>query len=297
MRKVVIIACLFSVFFASSLLCEDEVEINSQVMSVDPEKEYIIIKAGKEQGIEIGDGLIVHRDAEKIAEAQIIQVRPEVSAAAILGIEKEKEIREGDSIIIVKTVKAVRAAKKPTPIAKKPAPVKKIVAVKKHKWAPILGKKSEAQNIEPAETVSSSATYETTSTMPEKIQVRQEGEIVKIDIDTDANTAFSYALIVLRENGYSVILTNRATGLIQAVKPIEISLLGELWADAFAAIGHKLVASLEFKDRGGFTELSISSFKEHSQKGKYIQLPTTRDSKYYNELIGLAQKIKTRTEY
>ena len=75
--------------FSGVAFCQNEREIDSQVISVNPDKEYIIIKAGEVDGVQIGDGLVVHRDGEKLAEAQIVEVRPEVSAAEILSAERK----------------------------------------------------------------------------------------------------------------------------------------------------------------------------------------------------------------
>jgi len=128
----------------------------------------------------------------------------------------------------------------------------------------------------------------------------QESSVVRASIGTDISAVFSYALMVLREDGYSVIFSNRVTGNILATMPIDLTLMKELWADATASIEHKLVVSLEMKYKSGATELKVSSFKEHTQKGKQIKLPVTRidprDSKYYSALVELASKIKGRSE-
>jgi hypothetical protein len=102
--------------------------------------------------------------------------------------------------------------------------------------------------------------------------------------------------MVLRENGYSVIFSSRITGSILATKPIELSLVKELWADATAKIEHKLVVSLEIKNDEGAGELNAAGFKEHTQKGKQVKFPITRGSKYYEDLVQLTSKIKERAE-
>ena len=281
---------------------EDTIEIDSQVMSVNSDKEYVIIKAGENQGIEIGDGLIIHRNGDKIAEAQVVEVRPNVSAAEILNVEKEevkelveqviekkKEIKEGDNILIVK--KARKYSRRSSQAYREQ---------KKSKWATILGSSAEIESAAPIETVGSSGEIETIR--PGRVHVTQEGSVVRTDIEADLNTVFSYALMVLRENGYSVLFSSRASGLITATTPIELSLMSELWADAHARIGHKLVVSLELKDKTGSTELNASAFKEHTQKGKQVKFPITKDSiysdnkdsKYYNAMVELVSKIKDR---
>ncbi len=265
MMKNILVLYFFCVFLSGIALCQEDIEIDSQVISINPDKEYIIIKAGENEGVEIGDGLIVHRDAEKLAEAQVVEVRDNVAAAEILNIEKE--IKEGDSILIVK--KAI-----------KQSPV--YGEQKKSKWTTLLGSKATVKSPSPVETVTSD------------YAISGSGTIVRATIDTDLNTAFSYALMVLRENGYSVIFSNRATGAILATMPIDLSLMKELWADATASIEHKLVVSLEMKNSGGATELNVASFKEHTQKGKQLKFPVTRGSNYYSLLVELASKIKER---
>ena len=278
MIRNVLVLCLFCAFFSGVAFCQNEREIDSQVISVNPDKEYIIIKAGEVDGVQIGDGLVVHRDGEKLAEAQIVEVRPEVSAAEILSAEKE--IKEGDSVLIVKKIKKERTSPEP----------------KKSKWAAILGSGANVSPLAPVETVTSSSKAGIETLSPARIQVGQESSVVRADIDTDPGTVFSYALMVLREDGYSVIFSSRITGNILATKPIELSLMKELWADATARIEHKLVVSLEIKNNEGASELNAAGFREHTQKEKQVKFPITRGSKYYDDLVQLASKIKERAE-
>lgn len=320
MMKNIFILWFFCAILSGVGFCQNEIEIDSQVISINPDSEYIIIKAGENDGVEIGDGLIVHRNAEKLAEAQIVEVRPDVAAAVILNIEKEqkkefiektvekdKEIKEGDSILIVKELKESSA--EITAEGRK-IEERKYREQKKSKWTTLLGSKATAGSAVPVDTVDSSypasgymANVKTPSEAlhPEKIQVMQESSVVRASIETDFSAVFSYALMVLREDGYSVIFSNRVTGNILATMPIELTLMKELWADAIASIEHKLVVSLEMKYTSGATELKVSSFKEHTQKGKQIKLPVTRtdprDSKYYSALVELASKIKERAEH
>jgi len=320
MIKNIFILWFFCAILSGVGFCQNEIEIDSQVISINPDSEYIIIKAGENDGVEIGDGLIVHRNAEKLAEAQIVEVRPDVAAAVILNIEKEqkkefmekivekdKEIKEGDSILIVKELKGSSAE---ITAGGRKIEERKYREQKKSKWTTLLGSKATAGSAAPVETVDSS--YPASGYMtgvktpsealnPEKIQVMQESSVVRANIETDISAVFSYALMVLREGGYSVIFSNRVTGNILATMPIELTLMKELWADATASIEHKLVVSLEMKYKSGVTELKISSFKEHTQKGKQIKLSVMRtdprDSKYYSALVGLASKIKERAEH
>ncbi len=283
MRNIFILCFFCAVFVTPCFAQEDTIEIDSQVLSVNPDKEYIIIKAGEVNGVEIGDGLIVHRDGEKLAEAQIVEVRPEVAAAEILNAEKE--IKEGDGILIVKKIKKSQIKKEKI----SPEP-------KKSKWTTLLGSGADVSSAVPVKTVTSSSKAGIETSRPGRIQAGRESSVVRASIDTDPGTVFSYALMVLRENGYSVIFSSRITGAILATKPIELSLVKELWADATAKIEHKLVVSLEIKNNEGAGELNAAGFKEHTQKGKQVKFPITRGSKYYEDLVQLTSKIKERAE-
>lgn len=256
MKKIILVLFFMCSFFSVPALC-DEVEINSEVIVINPEHEFLVISAGEDKGVELGDGLIVHRDGEKIAEAYIIGVKPDVAAAEILNIEKDSQILEGDSALIVKEMKVVREK---TP---------KELPGTKTATAPRL----------PA---------------PE---FTKQGDTINIEIDNGPAAVFSYAVLLLKENGYSIVSTNRATGTILASKPLNLSLLKELFADAIAAIDHKVVVSMEIKGKGGTSVLTGFSFMEHSQKSKYIKRPVTDNSKYYNDMADLFSKIKQRSEY
>jgi hypothetical protein len=289
MMKNILVLYFFCAFLSGFALCQEVIVIDSVVFSLYSVKEYIIIKAGENEGIEIGDGLIIHRDAEKLAEAQVVEVRANVAAAEILNIEKE--IKEGDSILIVKKAKKY-------PIKKEKSAYREL---KKSKWTTLLGSGAAVKSAVPVKNVTSSSMtgseFSSEALNPEKIQVTQGSSVVRADIDAGVDTVFSYSLMVLRENGYSVIFSSRTTGAILATMPIRLALIKELWADATASIEHKLVVSLEMKNSGGAAELNIASFKEHTQKGKQIKFPVTRESAYYNLLVELASKIKERAEH
>jgi len=269
------LSILFFLFLSCAVCAfSEEIEINSKVINVDPEFEFFIISSGEAAGIEIGDGLIVHRGGEKVAEACIIEVRPDVSAAEIIDTEEDDAVQEGDSTLIVKKTKPSFAAGK------------------KSKWATLGG---------PGPAASTGLTIEATAEdeysyidMP---SFTEKGDVASIRIDADPATVFAYIRLVLKENGYSITSSSRATGTMLATKPIELSLLKELLADAFAAIDHNLVVSLDVKGEGSYSKLMVSSFKEHSQKGKHVKNAVTRYSKYYNELLELASMIKERSEY
>lgn len=270
---------LFLCLSCSVLVFADEPEIHSAVASSDPEFEFFVIQAGEDAGIELGDGVIVERDGKRLADGYIIEVRQDVSAAEILDMEADDEIREGDSVLIVK--KEAPAAE--ATVDSKPA---------KPRWATILGKKPQKEF--------SPASPEVSEYRPEYYgisQVSGHGKIINMTLQQDPDTVFSYARMVLIENGYTIISSNRVIRTLQAAKPMELSLLNELWADAFSAMDHNVIVSLEIKEKLDFSELSAGSFKEHFQKGKYIKRNVAENSKYYNELIAMISEIKKRSEY
>ncbi|MFC1624741.1 hypothetical protein ACFL28_05515, partial [Candidatus Omnitrophota bacterium] len=233
---------------------------------------------GEDDGVEIGDSLIVHRDAEGVAKAYIIEVREEVSAAEIISVEMDEEIWEGDDVLIVREIEEPQ--KKPKKKDKKP------------KWTVLLGKASKPLTKTGVEIVS-----EEDPGYIDRRQIAGKGDLIAIDIYHTPKAVFTYASTVLRESGFTIISSNRATGILSAVRPIELSLLKELWADAFAAIDHNLLVSLEVKRGEGSSRLIVASFKEHSQKGRYVKRAIVKDSKYHNELIKLVSEIKERSEY
>ena len=252
MRKIFLILLLVYSVYSIPAYCEN-VEINSEVISVNSEFEFFVIAAGEENGIEIGDGFIVHRGGEKIAEAYIIEVRPDVSAAEVLELEGNQEISEGDKVLLVK--------------------------------------REGAEQREAPRTIRS-RTRDTSDA-----QIIQDKDAISITIARDIKSAFFYASLVLRENGYSITSSNRATGTLLATKPISLTLFKELWADAVAEIGHNLVVSIAIKEVRGHSELRASSFKEHFRKNDYIKLGVRKNSKYYKEIADLVYKIKERSEY
>ena len=86
-------------------------------------------------------------------------------------------------------------------------------------------------------------------------------------------------------------------GILVANKPIELSLLKELWADAVATIDHNLVVRLDIKDEGASSKLIVAAFKEHSRKGRYVKRALAQDSKQRDELVALISEIKKLSEY
>lgn len=272
-------ALLFFILIFPASLFSEEAEIKSSVLSVNKGQDFFIIRSGEDAGVGIGDGLIVHRMGKKVAEAYIIEVRPTVSAAEILHVEDGKDIQEGDKILVVKKTKRPKKDKKTT--RKKP----------KSKWTNVLGMESSAPVVSAGR---AALQTETSRTIPDKIF---EGDAIKLDIYNDKNSVFSYADIVLRENGFSVVSSSRADGLLLANRPIELSIFKELLADARAAIGHNLVVSLDIKEKGGSSALTAAAFREHFQKDRYVKQPVSVGSKYYSDIIDLVSKIKERSEY
>ena len=276
MKKICLVLFIIS-FFCASAAFSEEIEINAEVMDINSELEFFVIDSGEDEGIELGDGLIVHRSGEKIAEAYIIEVRPAVSAAEILKIEEGREIREGDNTIIVKRTDTEKVAARPT-----------------SKWTPLLG---PGRDELPQESSAISPGPMEITDFGYAPSVTPEGIVFEINIDSKPEIVFSYAGLVLRENGYSVTSSSRITGTLVATKPIELSLLKELWADSMAAIDHKVMASFEIKPDSGSTKLKVAPYREHTQKDKYIKRAVPPGSKYYKELANIVYIIKKRSEY
>ena len=67
-----------------------------KIVSVNEEKGFVIIDSGQAKGIYPGQTLGVYRDAQQIASLEVIQVRPNVSAADIK--EKTATIKVGDLV-------------------------------------------------------------------------------------------------------------------------------------------------------------------------------------------------------
>jgi len=242
MKKILSILFLVCLFCVQCVFSE-EMQTDSEVISVDPDLEFFIIRGGEDKGLEIGDSLIVHKDGKEIARAHIVEVASNVSAAEFLDAKGYKEIRKGDSVSIAKKIKTAGPAPSATPaIVKRPDPV-------------------------------------------------------SIKISGEPSEIFAYARLVLREEGYSILSSNRATGTLMATRPIALSLIKELWADTFAAIDHKVVVTLNIRAEGDSSSLTASAFKEHSQKGKHIKRAAVKGSRYYNELSDLVSKIKKRSGY
>ncbi|MBA3052919.1 MAG: hypothetical protein KKD90_06805 [Candidatus Omnitrophica bacterium] len=281
MRKILYVFLLL-LFACQVSSFSEEIEINSSVLIANPDQDFFVIGSGEEEGVEIGDGLIVHREGEKIAEAYIIEVRPNVSAAEILELESGMEIQESDEVLIVKNTED--DSEEERDLSKRP----------RSKWTNLLGMESSGPATPAVKTFSQKEITEISRVSPEGFI---EGDTISLDIQNVKSSVFSYAGMVLRENGFSVVSSSRADGLILATKPIELSILKELWADARAAIGHNLVVSLEVKDKGRSCVLTATSFKEHFQKRKYVKRPVNRDSRYYNEITDIVLKIKERSKY
>ncbi len=268
MKNFLLILSLILIFPASDSFSE-EAGIESKIMSVDPEQEFFIIKAGSDEGIELGDEIIVHKGLAKIANAYVVEVRRNVSAAEVLNISQSQggEIQEGDNVIIYKEK------------------AKKIHTKEKAKEWTYLGPKSERGAI--AERPGS----------PPQARGYRKGYPAEVTINKDPETVFSYASLVLKEDSYLITSSDRGIGVLLAYKPISLSLIRELWADATAKIDHRLTLSLNMTGNKNSTKLVISAFREHTQKEKHIKVPIVKNSRYYSDLADIAVKIKERSEH
>jgi len=285
MKKIFLSLFILS-FFCAAPAFSEEIEINGEVVEVNLDLEFFVIDSGDDDGVELGDGLIVHRSGEKIAEAYIIEVRSIAAAAEILKTEDGEEIKKGDSFLMVKRTGHENAAVTRSP--------RKTAAPPTSKWKPLLGPGRDK------------LPQESSAIFPEPMEragieyapsVISKGIAFEIEIDSKPEIVFSYAGLILRENGYSVISSSRITGALAATKPIELSLLKELWADSMAAIDHKVLVSFEIKPASGSTKLKVTPYREHTQKEKYIKRAVLPGSKYYKELANIAYMIKKRSEY
>ncbi|MFH1478760.1 MAG: hypothetical protein ABIG92_03165 [Candidatus Omnitrophota bacterium] len=319
MKKYFFILTFFCIFIAGYGFSE-EIEIDSEIISIDLDSEFFIIDSGEDKFVEIGDGVVIHRDGEKIGEGYVVEVRPTVSAVEILDILEDETVEEGDGTLIVKDIAASKdkSQKKSQPPAKRskwasligkseetnitttPTAQEKSLAVKpkKSQWATLLG----ADNSGTQQGQVTSLTSVSRGTLPAaqsrliQPQLSEKGESVFININRDPKIVFSYARLVLRENGYTIESSSRTSGLIIASKPIELSLIKELWSDIKSEIGHNVVFSIEIKQNNASSTLTAMSFKEHTQKNKYLKRGIAKNSKYYNELVSVISIIKERSE-
>jgi len=70
--------------------------LDGSIVSVNEENNFVIIDKGQSAGLSVGNKLNVYRDADYIAQLEVIQVRPDVAAADIK--EKKTKLRVGDSV-------------------------------------------------------------------------------------------------------------------------------------------------------------------------------------------------------
>ena len=286
MKKISLILLLFLASTVSYSFSA-ETEIESEVMSVDPEQEFFIIKAGADEGIELGDGLIVHRDLEKIADAYVVEALKNVSAAEVLNVSQGKEIQEGDDIIIYK--------EEPKKIYEKKEAGEWTHLGPKSKGRPAARRKAGGWTY-----LGPGGEEKTTTELPDSFSrsaVYQKGYTVETTIGKDPGTVFSYASLLLRENGYLITSSNRGIGALLAYKPIQLSLISELWSDATAKIDHRLTLSVNITGNENSTMLTMSAFKEHTQKEKRVKAPVAINSRYCKEMTDIAAKIKERSEH
>ena len=287
MKKILFI--IFSILLVCTFYAfsEETETLSSEVLSVNLEHELFMITSGEDIGVEMGDEVIVHRGKKKIAEGYVIGVKQDISAVEILRVGKDDQILAGDKVAILKKIEE--------PNKTPPKPVKSTIAKKpRSKWTTLGG-----ETITSSETSSDKQIMSKWNTQysSDGYVLQQQAKPISININKDSQTVFSYARLILRENGYSITSSNRAAGIILASKPLELSLMNELLADATASIDHNIAASFDIKPSGASTDLTVSLFKEHFQKEKYIKGPVMTGSKYHNELKMIASEIKKRSEY
>jgi len=295
MKKILFI--IFSILLVCTFYAfsEETETLSSEVLSVNLEHDLFMITSGENIGAEMGDKVIVHRDKKKIAEGYIIGVKQDISAVEILTVGKNEQILTGDKVAILKKVKIAIEKKAEKPKSKPPKAEKPKIAKKpQSKWATLGRKTTTSSETSPSKQIMSKWNTQYSS---DGYVIQQQAKPIDININKDSQTVFSYARLVLRENGYLIASSNRAAGIILATKPLELSLMNELWADAMASIDHNIVASFDIKPAGASTDLTVSLFKEHSQKEKYIKGAVMTGSKYHNELKMLVSEIKKRSEY
>ncbi|MFP4473677.1 MAG: hypothetical protein ACLFPX_07440 [Candidatus Omnitrophota bacterium] len=69
---------------------------NGNVVSINPDNNFVIVDLGQEEGVELGDSLNVYRGAEYVAGLEVIQVREGIAAADI--VSKDAKIQIGDAV-------------------------------------------------------------------------------------------------------------------------------------------------------------------------------------------------------
>ena len=70
--------------------------LDGSIVSVNEENNFVIIDKGQGAGLNVGNKLNVYRNADYIAQVEVIQVRPDIAAADIK--EKKTKIKVGDSV-------------------------------------------------------------------------------------------------------------------------------------------------------------------------------------------------------
>lgn len=70
--------------------------VEGKVVSVNEENNFVIVDAGEKQGMRLGDSLNVYRGDEHIGRLEVIQVRPDISAADLK--DQWSKVKAGDLI-------------------------------------------------------------------------------------------------------------------------------------------------------------------------------------------------------
>ncbi|MFH1782467.1 MAG: hypothetical protein ABH848_02500 [Candidatus Omnitrophota bacterium] len=307
MNKIILLLFLL-VFFSPDISFSEEIDINSEIISIDAEGAFFIIDVGENKNIEVGDGAIIHRNGDKIGEAYVIEARPAVSALEIISIVENREIEQGDQILIVKEVAGVKRAIEPIKTKERSKWAKITPAsdstkkTTKSKWSILLGSNAPSSSGESITTssgfpvTSSPASLKTTDYITQSM-LQSKSDVIGLDIKRDPKVVFSYARLILRENGYIIESSNRGSGMILATKPIQVSILKELWADLRSVIEHNFVVSIEIAKEGDSSKIIASSFLEHTQKQKHIKRAVSKGSSHYKDLVNVLSEIKNRSEY
>jgi chromosome segregation ATPase len=72
--------------------------VSGQVLAVNEENNFVIVDAGEQDGVHVGQLFTVSRDGQKIASLEVIQTRKEISAADIKSVSAGTKIKIGDMV-------------------------------------------------------------------------------------------------------------------------------------------------------------------------------------------------------
>jgi len=72
--------------------------VSGQVLAINDENNFVIVDAGEQDGVAVGQTLTVSRDGMKIGTLEVIQTRREISAADIKNVQSGTKLRIGDAV-------------------------------------------------------------------------------------------------------------------------------------------------------------------------------------------------------